>query len=101
MIAKKSPRPSFSAVNASDRLFSVSLICLPLPARLSANDSIDVAERPLRLLWCRAELPRIPLMVSSRSWSHSTGTWVRSIGITALSFSTGPPCRAAASWMVP
>ena len=53
--AKKSPRPSFSAVNARDRLFSVVLICLPLPASPSANDSMSVTEGALGLLGCRAE----------------------------------------------
>ncbi|COW31619.1 Uncharacterised protein [Mycobacterium tuberculosis] len=64
MIATKSPRPSFSAVNACDKLFSVSLSCLPLPARLSAADSIRSPNGPFG---CRSVGPswrRIPLMES-------------------------------------
>ena len=37
------------------------------------------------------------LMLLRRS-SNSTGTWVRSIGMTALSASTGPPLYRGSNW---
>ena len=88
--AKRSPRPSFTAVKAAERLFSVVLICLPLPASPSAKESIRSPNGPLG---CSLVGPSLSMMlaVSLRSWSHSTGTRVRSIGITALSARTGPP----------
>ncbi|CAG7406453.1 hypothetical protein PICSAR71_04588 [Mycobacterium avium subsp. paratuberculosis] len=94
--AKKSPRPSFSAVNARDRLVSVVLNCLPLPASPSANDSMTSPNGPLG---CSAVGPSFEMMLVMllRSWSHSTGTWVRSSGITALSASTGPPLYGGSS----
>ncbi|COW34641.1 Uncharacterised protein [Mycobacterium tuberculosis] len=88
--AKKSPRPSFKAFNACDRLFSVVLICLPLPASPSANASMTSPNGPLG---CSGVGPSSSIICEtlSRSSSHSVGTWVRSTGITALSASTGPP----------
>ena len=58
---KKSPRPSFRVVSASDRLFSVLLICSPLPRRPSENGFDDVAERALGLFLGRAEVGQDPV----------------------------------------
>ena len=88
--AKKSPRPSFNAVNARDRLSSVVLICLPLPASPSAKASMTSPKGPLG---CSGVGPSLEMALATLwlSWSHSVGTCVRSMGITALSASTGPP----------
>nr|CRL79646.1 hypothetical protein CPGR_02841 [Mycolicibacter nonchromogenicus] len=88
--AKKSPRPLFRAVNASDRLSNAVLISWPLPASPSANDSMA---SPIGPLGCSGVGPNLLMMLvtSLRSVSHSTGTSVRSSGMTALSPSTGPP----------
>ncbi|CAG7226008.1 hypothetical protein PICSAR48_00169 [Mycobacterium avium subsp. paratuberculosis] len=90
VMATKSPRPSLSAVSACDRLFRVSLTCLPLPDRLSAADSMMSPNGPAGCWGVGPSWRRMALM-ESRSWSHSTGTRVRSIGMTAPSRSTGPP----------
>ncbi|PQM46041.1 hypothetical protein C1Y40_03783 [Mycobacterium talmoniae] len=88
--AKKSPRPSPSAVSDVARLLRVVLIWSPLPAKPSAKDSMTSPNGPLG---CSLVGPRSLMMRvrSLRSWSHSTGTWVRCTGITALSCSAGPP----------
>ena len=88
--AKKSPRPSFNAATASPNARNVELICLPLPLSPSASDSTKSPSGPFGWLGVG------PSSVTSlSSWlrmsSHSTGDWVRSRGITALSVSAGPP----------
>ena len=46
VVAKRSPRPSFSAATASDSARKVVLICWPLPLRLSARDSTKSPSGP-------------------------------------------------------
>ena len=60
----------------------------------------DLTERPLRLLLASGPSLEMMLVMLLRSSSHSTGTWVRSIGITALSASTGPPLYGGSNWML-
>ena len=94
--AKKSPRPSLSAVIASDSAFNVVLICLPLPSSPSAKDSMTSPNGPLGWSGVGPSWLMMSVIWLRRS-SHSTGTWVRSSGITALLSITGPPVYAGDS----
>ncbi len=79
-----------------DTLFSDVLMASPLPANPVARESMVSPNGPLGCCGVGPSADTVRPMLSRRS-SHSTGTWVRSIGMTVLSVSTGPPLYGGSS----